>query len=105
MKKTAVTITGVMCIVLAWWSFSNAAEDLKVIGFLNINRATIEELQILPGIDEATAINIVKFRQTNGPFSIIDELLKVKGMSADTFELIRPTIRVDGESTLRIVGL
>jgi len=105
MKRTAVTITGVMCIVLASWSFSNAAEDLKVIGFLNINYASVEELRMLPGIDEVTAKNIVYFRQANGPFFIIEELVKIKGMSAKKFESIRPIIRVDGKSTLRVVGL
>ena len=105
MKRTAVTITGVMCLVLASWSFSGAAEDIKTIGFLNINYASVEKMQMLPGMDQMTAQNIVYFRQTNGSFSSVDELLKVKGMSPEKLEAIRPSIRLEGESTFRVVGL
>lgn len=105
MKKSATTITGVMFIVFAFWGFSWAAEDIKVIGYLNINKASIEELQMLPDIDEKTAENIVYFREANGPFFMVDDLLKVKGMNTKKFESIRPVIRTEGESTLRVVGL
>jgi len=105
MKKTALIITGVMCLVLAFWSFSFAAEDLKTMGYLNINYASVEELQMLPGLDEITAKNITYFRQANGPFSTIDDLLKVNGMTPEKLEAIRPTIRVEGKSTLQAAGL
>ena len=105
MKRTAFTITGVMCLVLASWSFSNAADNLKTIGYLNINYASVEELQMLPGLDEITAKNIVYFRQANGLFSTIDDLLKVNGMTPEKFEEIKPSIRVEGKPTFQAVGL
>ena len=105
MKKTALTITGVMLVLFASLSVSSAAEDFKVIGFLNVNTASIEDFQLLPGIDEKIAENIVYFRETNGPFFMIEELLNVKGMNTKNFELIRSTIRLEGESTLRVIGL
>jgi len=105
MKRAALTIAGVMCLMLALWSFSNAAEDLKTIGYLNINYASVEELQMLPGLDETTARNILYFRESNGPFSTIDDMLKVNGMTPEKLEAIKPSIRIEGKSTLQAVGL
>ncbi len=105
MRRTAFTITAVMCLVLAFWASSNAAEDLKTIGYLNINYASVEELQMLPGLDEITAKNITYFRHANGPFSTVDDLLKVNGMTPEKLEAIKPTIRVEGKTTLQAAGL
>jgi len=105
MKRTALIITGVVFIMLASWSISNTAQDITVMGFLNINYASVEELQMLPGINEATAKNIVSFREVNGPFFIVDELINVTGMNVKRFELIRPYLRVEGKTTLRVIGL
>src|SRR5690606_16134827 len=47
---------------------------------VNINTATQEELQSLPGMDQSLAQSIVQCRQTNGPFKSVDDLSQVQGM-------------------------
>lgn len=47
---------------------------------LNINTATQEELMALPGIGETLAGNIIRYRQSNGPFASVEELDAVPGI-------------------------
>lgn len=55
---------------------------------ININTATIEELDSLPGIGEVKAESIVEFRQKYGNFKTIEEILYVSGISEKTFQEI-----------------
>lgn len=59
---------------------------------LDINRATAGELAMLPGIGPMTASFIVSYRQDNGPFQDIEDLMKVKGIGRKTFEGIRDLV-------------
>lgn len=61
---------------------------------LNINTATVEQLQQLPGIGEKIAERIVKYREKNGPFSKVEDLLNVKGIGEKKLEKIKPLIQV-----------
>ena len=59
---------------------------------LNINTASIEELQTLPNIGEATARRIVDYRTQHGNFASVDALQNVKGIGAKTLEKFRPFV-------------
>lgn len=48
---------------------------------IDLNRASVDELETLPGIGPRLAERIVAFRETNGPFGTLDELLDVNGVS------------------------
>lgn len=61
---------------------------------VSINSATEIELQTVPGIGPAMAKRISDFRATNGGFSKIEDLRKVKGMGGKTFDKIRQWIRL-----------
>ena len=61
---------------------------------ININSAGQKELEKLPRIGPATAKNILKYREENGSFKTIDEILKVKRIGPKTLELIKPYITI-----------
>jgi competence protein ComEA len=63
-------------------------------GKVNINTATAEELDALPGIGPSIAQRIIDYRTTNGPFRSIEEIKNVKGIGDITFEKLRDKIKV-----------
>ena len=63
-------------------------------GVINVNTATVEELQTLRGIGEQKAGDIVHYREENGLFSRVEDLLKVSGIGSKTLEDLRPLITV-----------
>jgi len=64
-------------------------------GKVNINTATVEQLDTLPGIGPAIAQRIVDYRQANGPFSAPEDIMNVKGIGEATFEELRDLITVE----------
>lgn len=65
---------------------------------MNINTATAQQLDDLPGIGAVIAQRIVDYRTEHGPFQTTEELRKVTGIGADRFDRISQYITV-GEST------
>ena len=61
---------------------------------VNVNTATPEELETLPGIGEVLAQAIVDFREDGGPFTSVDQLLDVSGIGEVTLEEIRELVTV-----------
>lgn len=61
---------------------------------IELNTATIEELQSLPGIGETYALRIIQYRETNGKFTSVEELVHVKGIGKRTLDKIKPFIRL-----------
>ncbi|MBC7093246.1 helix-hairpin-helix domain-containing protein [Candidatus Bipolaricaulota bacterium] len=64
-------------------------------GPLNVNRASAEELEKLPGIGPALAARIVAFREAHGPFRTVDDLLAVPGIGPKTLAGFRDLVTVD----------
>jgi competence protein ComEA len=61
---------------------------------VNINAASAEELETLPGIGEVIAQEILDYRTANGPFASVDDLLDVSGIGEVTLENIRDLVTV-----------
>jgi competence protein ComEA len=61
---------------------------------VNINTAGVEELMTLPGIGKAYAERIVEYRQKNGPFKKVEDLLNVRGIGEKTFVKIKDRLTV-----------
>ena len=61
---------------------------------VDLNRAEAWLLEALPGIGESRAKAIIAYRQQNGPFQNIGELIKVKGIGATIYEQIKHLITV-----------
>lgn len=64
---------------------------------IDINHATIEELEKLPGIGPKIARNIVEYREKNGAFKTLEELLKVKGIGPKKLELLKKYLEIKKE--------
>lgn len=65
-------------------------------GKVNINTADLNELMTLKGIGEVYAQNIIDYRTENGPFTSIDEIMKVEGIGAKRYEDIKNSITTGG---------
>lgn len=63
-------------------------------GPLDLNRATAEQLDDLPGVGPATAAAIVAHRDANGPFSSVDDLADVRGIGPAKLAAIRDLVTV-----------
>ena len=61
---------------------------------VNINTASVSELETLPQIGPKVAQRIVDFRTQNGKFKKIEELMKIKGIGEKTFEKLKDLITV-----------
>lgn len=67
---------------------------------VNINTATAEQLQLLPGVGPALAGRIIAFREANGPFENVDELTAVQGIGDKSLEKLRPYVATSGATNL-----
>jgi competence protein ComEA len=65
-------------------------------GPVNINSATQDELETLPGIGPTIAQRIILYRETNGAFTSIEDIQKVEGIGQKKFEAIMYLITVEG---------
>ena len=59
---------------------------------VNINTATAAELAELPGVGEVLAQRIIEYREANGPFASVEELLNVNGIGEGKLEAMRELI-------------
>lgn len=63
---------------------------------IDLNSASVQELETLPGIGPVMAGRIVAHRDTNGPFTSVDDIESVPGIGPKTLESIRPLVAVGG---------
>jgi competence protein ComEA len=81
---------------------THAAGSGGLTGVVNINTATADELQILPGIGEARAKAVIALRKQNGGFKSADDLLAVKGIGETALKRLRPFVSTEGKTTARV---
>ena len=68
---------------------ANGAEGFRR---LDINRASAQELMLLPGIGPKKAEAVIAYREANGPFAGVESLMDVKGIGRATLERLRPFV-------------
>jgi len=104
MKKiTFTTIAALFLSLFIWSAISGEQDQRQYAGYLNINTATYEQILVLPDMSEDMARNIILYREANGPFASVDELIKVQGFWYTYIDQLRPYVRTEGENTLRPV--
>lgn len=83
-----------MVALTAFVPFEGYAATQTTVKKININTATLVELQELPRIGEKVAQKIIDFRKENGKFKATTDLLKIKGIGEKIFALIKDRITV-----------
>lgn len=61
---------------------------------MDLNQATAEQLQALPGVGPSISRRIVEFRDRQGPFERVEDLMRVKGIGEKTFLKLKPYLKV-----------
>ena len=92
---TALVLAGIAVAVSAKAAPARQAaspREKPPISVVNINTATSTELQTLPGIGPSTATRILDYRQKNGGFKKVEDLMNVRGIGEKTFLKLKPLI-------------
>ena len=63
-------------------------------GIVDINSATLSDLDALPGVGPSTAQAIIDYRVANGPYASVDDLLNVRGIGPSKLAAMRARVRV-----------
>lgn len=100
----AQSVTGID-VVVGGHSHTLPAEYPAVVEkkLLNVNKATQEELEQLPGIGSTTAKRIIERRETKGPFAKVDDLLEIAGIGPARLAAIRDLVSVSDEPVRTLV--
>ena len=74
----------------------------KLQGVVNVNTASADQLELLPGIGASRAKAVIAARESRGGFRKLDDLLEVKGIGAAGLDRMRPFVRLTGKTTAQL---
>jgi competence protein ComEA len=92
-RRTLTVISALMvaCLIIASGAFAKKTPPPHSI---DLNLATIKELEELPGVGPTTAKAIVQFRTKSGRFRRVEDLLAVRGISESKLTKLRPYVTI-----------
>jgi competence protein ComEA len=83
-----------LCLILFFSAAASSAKKKPPLKPVNINTATSDELQQVPGIGPATAQKILQMRKSYGPFKSVDDLLAIRGLGQKRLDKMRKYLTV-----------
>ena len=100
MQKTIRQAVAFLLLALAVAPLAAAAATTA--GVVNVNTATVQQLELLPRIGPSVAQRIVEQRKANGNrFATLEDLMLVQGIGEKTFAELKPYLALSGDTTLR----
>jgi comEA protein len=95
-SRISVALGLIVCLGLVLTPLSAYAQRTKAVSTekVNLNTASLEQLQTLPGVGPAMAKKIVEHRAKIGKFTKIDEILNVKGIGEKRFQKMKDRLVV-----------
>lgn len=98
MTHTTVTRFFAVTLLIACTLCSTALAGQKASDAVDLNRASVEELKTLKGVGDVIAKRIVEYRENNGGFEKIEDIMKVKGIGEKTFLKLKDRLTVSAKS-------
>jgi competence protein ComEA len=96
-RLVATTLAVLFALGLSAGSALAAAKPAPA-GKVNLNTASAEQLTAIPGIGDKLAARIVEYRQKNGSFKNVQELMNVKGVGEKSFGKLEPFLSIGGDA-------
>ena len=89
-----VLLAALPCLAAAQAKPTPAAAKPAATTIVNLNTASATDFEGLPGIGAKTAARIVEYRQKNGPFKKVEELMNVRGVGEKSFLKQKPQLTI-----------
>ena len=99
-SMTIVAVAAVLSLGLGSAEAGPRKPGKQVAGVINLNQATAQQLDLLPGVGAKAAARIIEHRHKT-PFTRPEELVQVKGFGKKKFDKLKPHLAVAGPTTLR----
>ena len=101
-RLARVLVPALFAVGIALAALPSLGDELAPLtGVVNVNTATVEELQLLPGIGEVRARAVIAVRKQRGGFKSLEDLLQVKGIGEVGLDRLRPHVTVNGRTTAK----
>ena len=101
-RSAVLRVLCLLSLVLFLSAAVNANKKKPPVRPVNINTATSEELQLVPGIGPATAQKILQMRKSYGPFKSVDDLLAIRGLGEKRLDKMRKYLTVGKTNSSKV---